>query len=145
MKSRKEINHSYYIRKVKPFREKKQPIGYHSFVCPICKRRSFMRNLKYTTPFSVDMIYFRGDKGIKWFKGVFDADQKKLIVELIKAKIIQAVREFEISAEDLKMVKVEYLRTETPVRKEAPISFQFTPRIPISIIREKREGGVRYG
>ncbi|GAH74687.1 unnamed protein product, partial [marine sediment metagenome] len=37
------------------------------------------------------------------------------------------------------------LRTETPVRKTSEVAFQFTPRIPISIVREKREGGVRYG
>jgi len=32
----------YYERRIKPYRKKKQPVGYHSFVCPVCKRRSFM-------------------------------------------------------------------------------------------------------
>lgn len=108
MKSRKEVNHSYYVRKVKPFRKKKQPVGYHSFVCPICKRRSFMRNLKYSTPFSVDMVYFRGDRGIKWFRGVFDKKQKELIVELIKLKLISVMQEFGITAEDLGIKRIEF-------------------------------------
>ena len=89
MKSKKEINHSYYMRKVKPFRQKKHPVGYHSFKCPICSKRSFMKNLKYPQSFSVDYVLFTGREGIKWFKGKFDPDQKKLIVQLIKVKLIE--------------------------------------------------------
>lgn len=113
-----------------------------------------MKNLKYDTPFSVDMVYFKGDRGIKWFRGVFDPDQKNLIIQLIKVKLIQAVREFGLTAEDLGLVNVEYLRAETPTRDlsgsrvsvEKPISsFQFTPRTPIPIIIKQKIGGVRYG
>jgi len=154
-KSRKEVSHSYYMRKIRPFRKKKQPVGYHSFVCPICKKRSFMKNLKYTQPFSVDYVYFTGDRGIKWFKGRFNPEQKKLIIQLIKVKLIEAVREFGLTAEDLGLVKIEIIRADTPIREKSSVTFPSTPRekssvtfqsIPrISSSINNKIGGVRYG
>jgi hypothetical protein len=142
MKSRKEVNHSYYLRKIKPFRQKKEPVGYHSFVCPVCKRRSFMRNLKYTQPFSVDYVMFTGDRGIKWFRGKFDPDQRKLIIALIKVKLIQAVREFGLTAEDLGLIKIEYIRANTPIRETPTIKVQIPTIISSSL---NKIGGLRYG
>lgn len=102
-----------------------------------------MRNLKYTQPFSVDLVYFAGDKGIKWFKGKFDPDQKKLIIQLIKVKLIEAVREFGLTAEDLGLVSVEYIRAESPIREKSSVTFYSTPRISSSI--NNKIGGARYG
>jgi len=140
MKSRKEVNHSYYIRKVKPFRQKKQPIGYNSFVCPICKRRSFMRNLKYTQPFSVDYVMFTGDKGIKWFKGRFDPEQKELIIQLIKLKLIQTMQEFGITAEDLG-IRPGGISVASYIRETPTFRVQTAPRISSSL--NKTIGGIR--
>jgi len=102
-----------------------------------------MKNLKYPQSFSVDYVLFTGREGIKWFKGKFDPDQKKLIVQLIKVKLIEAVREFGLTAEDLGLVSVEYIRAETPMREESSVTFQSIPRISSSI--NNKIGGARYG
>lgn len=70
-----------------------------------------MRNLNYNQPFSVDVVYFDGS--IKWFKGKFNPEQKKLIVQLIKLKLISAMQEFGITAEDLGIEKIE-IRSQIP-------------------------------
>ncbi len=110
-KQKQDYFRQYYLKKIKPFRKNKGAVGYHSFVCPICKRRSFMRNLKYTQPFSVDYVMFTGDKGIKWFRNKFDPEQKQIIVQLIKLKLIQTMQEFGITAEDLGIEKIEIRRS----------------------------------
>jgi len=108
-----------------------------------------MKNLKYTQPFSVDMVFFTGDRGIRWFKGKFDVDQRNHIIQLIKLKLIQAVREFRLTAEDLGLVKIKYeQRAETPLRvsveRSSPV-IQFNSRTPIPIITKQKVGGIRYG
>ncbi|GAI62198.1 unnamed protein product [marine sediment metagenome] len=102
-----------------------------------------MKNLKYNQSFSVDYVSFTGDRGIKWFKGRFNPEQKKLIVQLIKVKLIEAVREFQLTAEDLGLVKIEIIRADTPIREKSPVTFQFIPRISSST--NNKIGGVRYG
>ncbi|MBA7653698.1 hypothetical protein ES703_61555 [subsurface metagenome] len=100
-----------------------------------------MRNLEYTQPFSVDYVYFAGDKGIRWFKGKFDPEQKKLIVQLIKIKLISAMQEFGITAGDLGIriggASVSSFAKETP-----EIRVQAIPRVSSSI---NKIGGLRYG
>jgi hypothetical protein len=38
MKSRKEVNHSYYVRKIKPFRKNKGVAEVPKIKCPLCHR-----------------------------------------------------------------------------------------------------------
>jgi len=102
-----------------------------------------MKNLNYNQSFSVDYVYFTGDRGIKWFKGKFDPDQKKLIIQLIKVRLIKAVREFGLTAEDLGLVEIKIIRTEAPTREKSSVTFQSIPRISSSI--NNKIGGVRYG
>jgi len=72
-----------------------------------------MKNLKYNQAFSVDYVMFTGDRGIKWFKGQFDPEQRNLIIQLIKLKLISAMQEFGITAEDLGIEKIE-IRGQIP-------------------------------
>ncbi|GAH94225.1 unnamed protein product [marine sediment metagenome] len=100
-----------------------------------------MRNLTYAQPFSVDYVYFTGNKGIKWFKGKFNPKQKELIIQLIKSKLISAMHEFEITAEDLG-IRIGGVSVSSEIRETPTINIQTTPRISSSI---NKIGGVRYG
>ena len=103
-----------------------------------------MRNLKYNQPFSVDMVFFDGS--IKWFKGKFNPDQKKHIIELIKLKLIQSIREFGLTAEDLGLASVEYIRVEAPIKEISTARFSTPINKRISTpINNRIDGGVRYG
>ncbi|GAI12710.1 unnamed protein product, partial [marine sediment metagenome] len=66
-----------------------------------------------------------------------------------------AVREFELTAEDLGLVKIENIRADTPTREKSSVTFQSIPRekssvtfqsIPrISSSLNNKIGGARYG
>ncbi|MBA7538974.1 hypothetical protein ES705_31252 [subsurface metagenome] len=128
----------YYDKRIKPFRKKKEPKGYHSFVCPVCSRRSFMKNLKYNQPFSVDVVFFDGS--IKWFKGKFNPEQKKLIIELIKVKLIQSVREFGLTARDLGIEQIEFIRNEIPFIETLSLSENINPKLEMPVRQEIHNG-----
>lgn len=95
-----------------------------------------MRNLKYAQPFSVDLVYFTGDKGIKWFRGKFDPEQRNLIIQLIKVKLIQAVREFGLTAKDLGIEKIEFIRTEIPFVKSLNLSADLNQKLEMPLRQE---------
>ena len=99
-----------------------------------------MKNLKYNQPFSVDVVFFTGDRGIKWFKGKFDPDQRNLIIQLIKVKLIQAVREFGLTAEDLGLVKIEFIRSEIPFVETLNFSRNLKQKLEMPVRQEIHNG-----
>jgi len=62
MKSRQEANHSYYIRKIRPFRQKK--VGLDIYSCPLCGMMNNLTRLR-DPKLHLEKIYIR--EGCNWF------------------------------------------------------------------------------
>ena len=135
----KEKCRIYYQKKIKPLLKKKEHHFYHSIKCPVCSRRSFMRNLKYPIDFDVSLVGFAGKQKIIWKKNQYDKEQWNIIFNSIRKRIIKLVSYFNISAEELGFNKIGYVRQQIPIK----INSNLRNNTNYSISLNKRIGGLR--
>lgn len=110
----------YYQKKIKPLRKPKQHYFYHSIKCPMCSRRSFMRNLKYPMDFNVSLVGFGGNKKITWKKNQYDKEAFTTIWKSLKKRVILLVSFFGITQEELGFEKVGDVRTQSYLKSQTP-------------------------